>query len=98
MIGRKRAGFVEYKIYVVQTILFCRIIVSIGEHIERKAQTMEKINKEELMKKLNLTEEELEKIAGGTTTNAFLICFTQCMLKHEYATADYCTLTCQKDL
>lgn len=26
---------------------------------------MEKINKEELMKKLNLTEEELEKVAGG---------------------------------
>lgn len=26
---------------------------------------MEKINKEELMKKLNLTEEEMEKVAGG---------------------------------
>ena len=26
---------------------------------------MEKINKEELMKSLNLTEEELEKVAGG---------------------------------
>ena len=26
---------------------------------------MEKINKEELMKKLNLTEKELEKVAGG---------------------------------
>ena len=27
---------------------------------------MEKINKEELMKKLNLTEEDLEKVAGGS--------------------------------
>ena len=26
---------------------------------------MEKINREELMKKLNLTEEEMEKVAGG---------------------------------
>ena len=26
---------------------------------------MDKINKEELMKKLNLTEEELEKVVGG---------------------------------
>ena len=26
---------------------------------------MEKVTKEELMKKLNLTEEELEKVAGG---------------------------------
>ena len=38
---------------------------------------MEKINREELMKKLNLTEEELEKITGGVN----LECFNKCIMK-----------------
>ena len=33
---------------------------------------MEKINKEELMKKMNLTEEDLEKVAGGGWDTACL--------------------------
>ena len=39
---------------------------------------MEKINKEELMKKLNLTEEELEKVAGGTMVNSVASCREYC--------------------
>ena len=45
-------------------------------------RTMEKINKEELMKKLNLTEEELEKVAGGSSgvydSECFGICLMEC--------------------
>ena len=44
---------------------------------ERKVRTMEKINREELMKRLNLTEEELEKITGGVN----LECFSKCIMK-----------------
>ena len=43
---------------------------------------MEKINKEELMKKLNLTEEELEKVMGGSSgvcdTDRFEKCLMEC--------------------
>ena len=35
------------------------------DSLEGKVRTMEKINKEERMKKQNHTEEELEKVAGG---------------------------------
>ena len=37
---------------------------------------MEKINKEELMKKLNLTDEELDKVVGGVNWQ----CFGECIL------------------
>lgn len=37
---------------------------------------MEKINKEELMKKLNLTEDELVKVTGGVNWQ----CFGECIL------------------
>ena len=37
---------------------------------------MEKISKEELMKKLNLTEEEMEKVTGGAVQR---ICFVNCV-------------------
>ena len=36
---------------------------------------MEKINKEELMKKLNLSEEDLTKVAGGESSDN---CILQC--------------------
>ena len=39
---------------------------------------MEKINKEELMKKLNLTEEEMEKVAGGLGSSACKECLSNC--------------------
>ena len=42
---------------------------------------MEKINKEELMKKLNLTEEELEKVAGGSSEKFDFACFSMCVLE-----------------
>ena len=38
---------------------------------------MEKISKEELMKKLNLTEEELEKVAGGENISCEEFCWQQ---------------------
>ena len=44
---------------------------------EREVRTMEKITKEELMKKLNLTEEELEKVVGG------LSCEEQCLFLYD---------------
>ena len=39
---------------------------------------MEKINKEELMKKLNLTKEDLEKVAGGLGSSACKECIENC--------------------
>ena len=52
---------------------------------------MEKISKEELMKKLNLSEEELEKVAGGG-----LSCMEACEeAEHEmvmYCNHHYCNL------
>ena len=56
---------------------------------------MEKINKEELMKKLNLTEEELEKVAGGTSKE-FTDCIAICILYHKLPTTEDCILDCQK--
>ena len=54
---------------------------------------MEKINKEELMKKLNLTEEELEKIAGGSKTDWDGDCFFNCYIKQELS-FDFCLENC----
>ena len=45
----------------------------------RYERTMDKVTKEELMKKLNLTEEELEKIAGGTDGS----CPEACIASYE---------------
>ena len=66
---------------------------------------MEKITKDELMKKLNLTEEELEKIAGGGSYSDCAICFKIC---HERFGAEYgegltekeieCRDDCKKDV
>ena len=39
---------------------------------------MEKINKEELMKKLNLTEEELKKVVGGEVGSDIDDCIKEC--------------------
>ena len=44
---------------------------------KKEIDTMEKINKEELMKKLSLTEEELEKVVGG------LSCEEQCLFLYD---------------
>ena len=37
----------------------------IQDNLERKVRTVEKISKEELMKKLGMTEEEMGKVSGG---------------------------------
>ena len=50
---------------------------------------MEKINKEELMKKLNLTEKELEKVPGGASTNSYEDCKAECDRK-EIAEMNSC--------
>ena len=55
---------------------------------------MEKINKEELMKKLNLTEEELEKVAGGES-NVNWQCFGDCILMNTYSVVK-CYEVCSK--
>ena len=61
---------------------------------------MEKINKEELMKKLNLTEEELEKVAGGVNWQCFVACMNKCYEANESPTQvvgvclDNCCRTC----
>ena len=41
-------------------------------------ENMDKITKEELMKKLNLTEEKLAKVAGGTLVNSVASCKQNC--------------------
>ena len=65
---------------------------------------MEKINKEELMKKLNLTEEELEKVAGAGTASDRRACYQIC---HDRFGGEYgeglteleieCIQDCDKD-
>ena len=49
---------------------------------------MDKITKEELMKKLNLTEEELEKVAGGLEIPACQECIDTCLSNVIYASVD----------
>ena len=46
---------------------------------------MEKISKEELMKKLNLTEEEMEKVAGGGSArdDCFSKATSDCTICHS---------------
>ena len=51
---------------------------------------MDKINKEELMKKLNLTEEELEKVAAGTMEEYYRCTSGAASL------AEQCRLNCLK--
>ena len=43
---------------------------------------MEKINREELMKKFNLSEEDLEKVAGGTGTEE--VCRGMCDMERDH--------------
>ncbi len=40
---------------------------------------MEKISKEELMKKLDLSENELDKVAGGSDRPFDYSCFNECL-------------------
>ena len=64
---------------------------------------MEKISKEELMKKLNLSEEDLMKVAGGEgndecrqgCTNAFLRCQKSCA---GFSDPDMCMNACTEGL
>ena len=44
---------------------------------------MEKINKEELMKRLNLSEEEMEKITGGSSIALNSKCLYRCSDKYS---------------
>ena len=48
----------------------------IQDNLERKVRTVEKISKEELMKKLGMTEEEMGKVSGGESLEeySFLCC------------------------
>ena len=64
--------------------------------MERKVRTMEKINKEELMKKLNLTEEELEKVMGGSSGVGDTHCFTNCVMECD-ADDNQCPIQCMKE-
>ena len=60
---------------------------------------MEKINKEELMKKLNLTDEELEMVTGGSATEfkeCVSYCTTHSMLIHSERTPDECVSMCRR--
>ena len=56
---------------------------------------MDKITKEELMKKLNLTEEELDKITGGSEPIIDWECFDNCHLRNVRST-EYCYEKCYK--